>query len=113
MTQYGFLIGSNRCIGCKTRELACKGCKDLIPDVNFRRIYECAGGDWQEGNDVWHQNIFAHYPSISCNHRGDLARTKVCPSGTIHKREDGSVAAGEDVYIGCRYCYMVCPYGAS
>ncbi len=83
-TQYGFFIDSSRCTGCKTCELACKDYKDLTPDVSFRRIYEYAGGDWQEDNGVWHQNVFAYYLSISCNHCEDPACTKVCPSGAMH-----------------------------
>ncbi len=55
-TQYGFFIDSSRCTGCKTCELACKDYKDLTPEVSFRRIYEYAGGDWQEDDGVWHQN---------------------------------------------------------
>ena len=110
-TQYGFFIDSSRCTGCKTCELACKDYKDLTPDVSFRRIYEYAGGDWQEDNGVWHQNVFAYYLSIACNHCEDPACTKVCPSGAMHKREDGFVVVDEDVCIGCRYCHMACPYG--
>ena len=64
-TQYGFFIDSSRCTGCKTCELACKDFKDLGPEVSFRRIYEYAGGDWQEDNGVWHQNVFAYYLSIA------------------------------------------------
>ncbi|EFX9405292.1 dimethyl sulfoxide reductase subunit B [Shigella flexneri] len=103
-TQYGFFIDSSRCTGCKTCELACKDFKDLGPEVSFRRIYEYAGGDWQEDNGIWHQNVFAYYLSISCNHCDDPACTKVCPSGAMHKREDGFVVVDEDVCIGCRYC---------
>ncbi|MEB8485244.1 dimethyl sulfoxide reductase subunit B, partial [Salmonella enterica subsp. enterica serovar Virginia] len=94
-TQYGFFIDSSRCTGCKTCELACKDYKDLTPDVSFRRIYEYAGGDWQEDNGVWHQNVFAYYLSISCNHCEDPACTKVCPSGAMHKR-NGGIPAGAD-----------------
>ena len=101
-TQYGFFIDSSRCTGCKTCELACKDFKDLGPEVSFRRIYEYAGGDWQEDNGVWHQNVFAYYLSISCNHCDDPACTKVCPSGAMHKREDGFVVVDEDVCIGWR-----------
>lgn len=111
-TQYGFFIDSARCTGCKTCELACKDFKNLTPDVSFRRIYEYAGGDWQEDNGVWHQNVFAYYLSIACNHCEDPACTKVCPSGAMHKRDDGFVVVDEDVCIGCRYCHMACPYGA-
>lgn len=75
-TQYGFFIDSSRCTGCKTCELACKDYKDLTPEVSFRRIYEYAGGDWQEDNGVWHQNVFAYYLSISCNHCEDPACTR-------------------------------------
>lgn len=88
-TQYGFFIDSARCTGCKTCELACKDYKNLTPEVSFRRIYEYAGGDWQEDNGVWQQNVFAYYLSIACNHCEDPACTKVCPSGAMHKREDG------------------------
>ena len=109
-TQYGFFIDSSRCTGCKTCELACKDYKDLTPDVSFRRIYEYAGGDWQEDNGVWHQNVFAYYLSIACNHCEDPACTKVCPSGAMHKREDGFVVVDEEVCIGCRYCEMACPF---
>ncbi|KFS84643.1 dimethyl sulfoxide reductase, partial [Salmonella enterica subsp. enterica serovar Bareilly str. CFSAN000232] len=105
-------MDSSRCTGCKTCELACKDYKDLTPDVSFRRIYEYAGGDWQEDNGVWHQNVFAYYLSISCNHCEDPACTKVCPSGAMHKRDDGFVVVNEEVCIGCRYCHMACPYGA-
>ncbi|WP_431733909.1 4Fe-4S dicluster domain-containing protein, partial [Klebsiella pneumoniae] len=42
----------------------------------------------------------------------DPACTKVCPSGAMHKREDGFVVVNEEVCIGCRYCHMACPYGA-
>ncbi|EDV9796881.1 dimethyl sulfoxide reductase subunit B, partial [Salmonella enterica subsp. enterica serovar Livingstone] len=38
--------------------------------------------------------------------------TKVCPSGAMHKRDDGFVVVNEEVCIGCRYCHMACPYGA-
>ena len=111
-TQYGFFIDSARCTGCKTCELACKDYKNLTPEVSFRRIYEYTGGDWQEDNGVWQQNVFAYYLSIACNHCEDPACTKVCPSGAMHKREDGFVVVNEEVCIGCRYCHMACPYGA-
>lgn len=110
--QYGFYIDTQRCTGCKTCELACKDFKNLSTDVHFRRIYEYAGGDWTEQNGAWQQNVFSYYLSISCNHCDDPACAKVCPSGAMHKREDGFVVVDESVCIGCRYCHMACPYGA-
>lgn len=108
-TQYGFFIDSSRCTGCKTCELACKDYKDLTPDVSFRRIYEYAGGDWQEDNGVWHQNVFAYYLSIACNHCEDPACTKVCPSGAMHKARRRFCGGGR----GCLHRLSLLPHGLS
>ncbi|SMB80202.1 anaerobic dimethyl sulfoxide reductase subunit B (DMSO reductase iron-sulfur subunit) [Pasteurella testudinis DSM 23072] len=110
--QYGFYIDSDRCTGCKTCELACKDYKDLPVDVNYRRIYEYAGGDWLASGNCWQQNVFSYYLSISCNHCDDPACVKVCPSGAMHKNADGFVIVNEETCIGCRYCHMACPYDA-
>lgn len=112
--QYGFYIDLTRCTGCKTCQVSCKDNKSSPEGVNFRRVYEYAGGNWVQGeNNSWQQNIFAYYLSVSCNHCADPACTKVCPSGAMHKREtDGLVVVDTDVCIGCKYCDMACPYGA-
>ncbi len=112
-TQYGFYIDSSRCTGCKTCELACKDFKNLSPEVNFRRIYEYAGGDWTEQDGVYGQNVFAYYLSISCNHCADPMCVKNCPTTAMHKREgDGIVMVNTDKCVGCGTCAWSCPYGA-
>lgn len=113
MTQYGFYIDSSKCTGCKTCQLACKDYKDLDVDVNYRRIYEYAGGSWQADGDTWQPSIFSYYLSIACNHCAAPACVPVCPSGAMHKRsEDGLVVVDTDICIGCKSCAMACPYGA-
>ncbi len=63
-------------------------------------------------NGVQHQNVFAYYLPSPVNYREHPACTKVCPSGAMHKRDDGFVVVNEEVCIGCRYCHMAARYGA-
>lgn len=112
MTQYGFYIDSTRCTGCKTCMLACKDYRNLPPEINFRRVYEYAGGDWIADGETWRHDIFAYYLSIAYNHCDDPACAKVCPTGAMHKRADGFVAVDPALCIGCKSCAMACPYGA-
>lgn len=112
MKQYGFYIDSSKCTGCKTCQLSCKDNKDLDAGINYRRIYEYAGGDWLKEGEIYRQSVYSYYLSIACNHCDEPACTKVCPSGAMHKREDGFVVVDKDICIGCQYCAMACPYGA-
>ena len=111
-TQYGFFIDSSRCTGSKPASWLVKTYKDLTPEVSFRRIYEYAGGDWQE---ITVSGTRTCLPTICRFHvtAGKIRLVlKSAPSGAMHKREDGFVVVDEDVCIGCRYCHMACPYGA-
>lgn len=115
MTQYGFYFDSARCTGCKTCEMACKDYRDLGPEATFRRVIDYEGGTWNAPSGTETavpENVFAYHLSLACNHCGDPACTHVCPTGAMHKDDQGLVWPDERKCIGCGYCTMACPYHA-
>lgn len=111
--QYGFHVDARRCTGCKTCALACTDFHDLSPDIAFRQVYEYGGGAWSLGADgLPVGSAFAYYLSVACNHCGNPACVRVCPTGAMHKDERGLVSVDADRCIGCGYCALSCPYRA-
>ncbi len=82
--------------------------------MNFRKVHECAGGNWKQAADgSWTQDVFGYYVSLGCNHCSDPACVKVCPTKAHHKRaEDGLVVIDATKCIGCGLCAQACPYHA-
>lgn len=109
----GFFFDNTRCTGCRTCALACKDYHDLGPDLAFRMVIDYEGGSWRRGADgALSQNAYAYHLSLACNHCGDPACTRVCPTGAMHKDELDLVWPDARKCIGCGYCTMACPYHA-
>lgn len=91
--QYGFYFNGRRCTGCKTCVLACKDLHDLPSSIAFRQVYEYGGGSWRRQPDgTVTQDTFCYYVSVACNHCGNPACVRVCPTGAMHKDERGLVS---------------------
>lgn len=91
--------------------MACKDYKDLGTSRTFRRIIDYEGGTWTPGaSDTYTHNVFMYHISLSCNHCNDPACVHVCPTGAMHKDDQGLVWPDWGKCIGCGYCTMACPY---
>ena len=113
MKQYAFFFDSNACSGCKTCQIACRDKHDLPARVQWRRVYEVAGGSWkQDAKGNWKPEIVAYNLSMSCNHCEDAICVASCPTKALQKRQDGIVFIDPEKCMGCRYCEWACPYGA-
>jgi anaerobic dimethyl sulfoxide reductase subunit B (iron-sulfur subunit) len=93
--------------------VACKDKNDLPLGEKYRRVYDYAGGSWQqEENGAWtHKDSFSYAVSIACNHCIAPACMAVCPVDAIIKRDDGIVFIDNSACIGCGACVTACPYG--
>ncbi len=104
MTKKGFFFNQERCVGCKTCQIACKDKNDLPIGTLFRRISSYETG-------VFPAPSTFHF-SASCNHCSSPECVAVCPIGAMYvDREDGTVQHNDALCIGCQYCVTACPYG--
>jgi anaerobic dimethyl sulfoxide reductase subunit B (iron-sulfur subunit) len=108
--QMGFYLELDRCIGCRSCEIACKQWHGLEPGIagetgpRWRRVINIESGTFP---DVEVLNI-----SLACMHCARPPCAEVCPTAAISKRaEDGIVVVDRDKCIGCHYCLSACPFG--
>jgi anaerobic dimethyl sulfoxide reductase subunit B (iron-sulfur subunit) len=100
--QLGFYFNMQACIGCRTCQIACKDKNDLPMGKFYRHVRSFEGGQFP--------NPFAFNLPSTCNHCADPACVRACPTGAMHKADDGTVQHDDDACIGCRSCMSMCPY---
>lgn len=101
----GFYFDMTACVGCHTCQIACRDKNNLynVSEI-FRSVktFECGK----------YPNPSYYHLSMSCNHCENPKCVEGCPTGAMHKLENGIVDHDDKVCIGCRYCTWNCPYGA-
>lgn len=108
-----FYCNSELCTGCRTCMIACKDKHDASPGVQFRRVIEhCGGGFTPTGKGAYTHDVFAWYISLSCNHCEQAPCVQNCPTGAMHRDENGIVSIEQSLCTGCRNCETHCPYAA-
>jgi DMSO reductase iron-sulfur subunit len=101
--QYRFHFNMNKCIGCRSCEIACNEQNGNPTDIRWRRIGEIEGGTYPDTS--------RHYLSMGCNHCLDAECLKGCPVEAYTKDPaTGIVLHSADACIGCQYCVWNCPY---
>jgi formate dehydrogenase iron-sulfur subunit len=101
--QYRFHFNVNKCIGCRSCEIACNEQNGNPADILWRRIGEIEGGTYPDTQ--------RHYLSMGCNHCLDAECIKGCPVDAYTKDPvTGIVLHSADACIGCQYCVWNCPY---
>ena len=112
MTQYGFYINTDICIGCKACMTACFDRNGLEAPQKFRKVYEFGGGSWDgSATGGYTSTAFTYYASMTCCHCDNPACVAYCPTGAMKKDpETGIVNNDKSICIGCMMCEQRCPY---
>lgn len=104
------VIDLDRCIGCRTCMVVCKGHNSQPPGTWWNRVFTPGSSQHQipAGKDGQVQMYFL---PVSCQHCENAPCEKVCPVGATYTDERGVVLVDYNRCIGCRYCMTACPYG--
>lgn len=107
----GFFFDSSRCTGCRTCTMACADYNNLPTGHRYRRVIDFEGGTTTlDSNGCVATDAWAYHISLACNHCANPACVHVCPTGAMHKDDQGLVSVNTQRCVGCGYCTIACPY---
>ena len=125
----GILYDSTICIGCRACSAACKERNGIEADTTdaplpagSARSFGTASGIWDKQLDLSPTNytvIQVHrgadgapgYMKKQCMHCIDPACVSACPVSAFSKdAKTGIVSWNKNACIGCRYCFVACPF---
>lgn len=115
MTQLGFSMDADACMGCKVCIAACKDVHDTPVGLARRKVLTAEAGGWHrdgQGQPV-QDDVFAFSVSVSCNHCDRPVCVMACKNKALRKDEaTGLVLVDESACTGCGICAKACPYDA-
>ena len=100
-------IKVERCLGCKSCELAC-----ALAHSSARDFEEMMTKGEKPGYRVSVEAWGPRAVPLHCNHCEDAPCMMACPTGAIYREsDDGPVLFNEERCIGCKMCIQACPFG--
>jgi tetrathionate reductase subunit B len=132
--RWGFLVDTNKCVGCGFCVKACKIENEIPYDAAITRTWveryvvtkddkhhadsPMGARDGFTSPQIRHEEAIdpddiakAFFVPKLCNQCETPACVQVCPVGATYQTKDGVTLIDRDWCIGCGYCIMACPYG--
>jgi len=119
--QYGVLVDTTLCVGCRSCEKACNEINDDLPrkpaesfkdESVFEERRRMDGSAYTVVNSYDNPNDPQRpvYAKFQCMHCLYPACVSACIVGAITRNENGAVIYDSWKCIGCRYCIAACPF---
>ena len=107
MSRKVITVDIERCMGCKTCEFACAVAHSASKDM-----YAIIASGEKPGHRITVEAYGRKAIPVNCNHCEEPACIMACPTGALHRREEGGpVLTNSEYCIGCRMCVQACPFG--
>lgn len=101
-------VNSERCVACKSCEIACALNRSSLNKRLPEAIYESPSPLARvRVEDTDSENGFP----IQCRHCEDAPCLDACPAKALYRDPEGLVLLRDERCIGCWMCVMVCPFG--
>lgn len=101
------LINVEKCLGCKSCEIACAVAHSSLKDLN-----SLVGIGERPGYRIYVEEYERKAVPVHCNHCEDAPCMMACPTGAIYREgENEAVLLDLRRCIGCRMCIQACPFG--
>jgi Fe-S-cluster-containing dehydrogenase component len=131
---YGFVVDTEKCIGCGSCVRACRD-ENNVPE-GFNRTWveqytffpngevvvnSPGGGVDGFGEGLPNRNMPEELGQLPvrgffvpklCNHCINTPCIQVCPVGASYMTKEGVVLVDEKTCVGCGYCVQACPFGS-
>lgn len=102
-------VNVERCVACKTCEIACALNRSSLSRQLPEAIYETVSP--LSRVRVSSTGGEGGFP-VQCRHCENAPCLDACPAGALYRDPEGLVLVHDDRCIGCWMCLMVCPFGA-
>ncbi len=100
---YTMLFDESICVECEACTVTCKQIYEPAHGVYRTKMQQFDTGEYPNSISVFNKH--------ACYHCHEAACLMACPTGAIHKSEEGLTVINDDICINCNWCASNCPFG--
>jgi len=100
------VVKVDRCLGCKSCEIAC-----AVEHSNSRDLFEAVRERPAPQTRVCVVQGETFAAPLQCRQCEDAPCVAICPTHALHRNAEAPVMLDRELCIGCMWCVVACPFG--